>query len=256
MDTAVALSGETTPRPSVALPAFEGPLDLLLHLVRENRVSIWDIPIASICDQFHATLRRMEELDLEIAGEYLVVAAWLLAIKSRMLLPRRGDGEEDPRQELVERLAEYEKVKAAAAVLAGLDEMRRGVLPVTLEGPASDGDQLPLEEIDLVSLASAMRRVIERYRREHPPPMELPPLRFTVREKMQALFELVRGEQAFPLLSHILTRPDRLEAVTWLLAGLELVRLGVVELHQQVLFAEIFVTATGRPLPAEEVADA
>lgn len=251
MDPAGTVTGDPSPRPSVALPAFEGPLDLLLHLVRENKVSIWDIPIVSICDQFHAALRRMEELDLEIAGEYLVVAAWLLAIKSRMLLPRRGDDEADPRQELVERLAEYEKVKAAAAVLAGLDELRRGVLTVTLEGPAEDGDELPLEEVDLLSLAGAMRNVIERYRREHPPAMELPPLRYTVQEKMQALFELIRGEEAFPLLSHLLTRPDRLEAVTWLLAGLELVRLGVAELHQRALFAEIFVTATGRPLPAE-----
>lgn len=251
MGTAAALSEDTAPRPAVALPAFEGPLDLLLHLVRENRVSIWDIPIATICDQFHATLERMAELDLEIAGEYLVYAAWLLAIKSRMLLPRPPDDGDDPRRELVERLAEYEKVKAAAALLAGLDELRRGVMGLRVAVERREPPDLPLAEIDLLTLAEAMRGVMERYRREHPAALELQPLRHTVEEKMHALYDLISRQRAFPLLSHLLTRPDRLEAVTWLLAGLELVRLGVAEAHQRRHFAEIFVTATGRALPEE-----
>ncbi len=235
----------------MALPVFEGPLDLLLHLVREHKVSIWDIPIVKICDQFHAVLRHMEELDLEVAGEYLVVAAWLLAIKSHMLLPRHADDEEDPRRELVARLVEYEKVKAQAAVLAGLDEVRRGIVALELPAPSQEAEELPLEAVDLLTLADAMREVLERYQREHPQALQLAPLRYTVQEKMLALFELIQGEQAFPLLSHLLTRPDRLEAVTWFIAGLELVRLGVAQLHQRTLFAEIFVTATGRPLPVE-----
>jgi segregation and condensation protein A len=256
MGTAGTLTEEKAPRPEVALPAFEGPLDLLLHLVRENRVSIWDIPIARICDQFQAALERMAELDLEIAGEYLVYAAWLLAIKSRLLLPRSGSDEEDPRQELVERLVEYEKVKAAAAVLAGLDEVRRGVMNLHLAVAEHVPPELPLEEIDLLTLAEAMRGVMERYRREHPAALELEPLRHTVEEKMRLLYELILQQQAFPLLSHLLTRPDRLEAVTWLLAGLELVRLGVAQAHQRCHFAEIFVTATGRPLPEEVTSSA
>jgi segregation and condensation protein A len=238
-------------RPAVVLPVFEGPLDLLLHLVRENRVSIWDIPIARICDQFHVMLRKMEELDLEIAGEYLVYAAWLLAIKSRMLLPRFVDGDDDPRLELVERLAEYEKVKAAAAALAGIDEVRRGVIAARLPFEHGETGDVPLEEIDLLTLSEAMRAVIDRYRREHPPTLELEPLRHTVQEKMRTLYELICAQRSFPLLSHLLTRPDRLEAVTWFLAGLELARLGVAEVHQRTHFAEIFVTATGLPLPAE-----
>jgi len=91
----VQLEQAQAPRPAVSLPIFEGPLDLLLHLVRSNQVSIWDIPVAEICDQYHRVLLEMEELDLEVAGDYLVCAAWLTAIKSRMLLPRReGSGEE------------------------------------------------------------------------------------------------------------------------------------------------------------------
>ena len=100
----------------VQLPVFEGPLDLLLHLVRINEVDIKDIPVAKICDQFHEYLRLMEELDLDIAAEYIYEAALLIQLKSKLLLPRpkRADGteiEEDPRQELVTRLLEYRIVR-------------------------------------------------------------------------------------------------------------------------------------------------
>jgi len=224
--------------------------EMLLHLVRENKFSIWDIPIVKVCDQFHAILRRMEELDLEIAGDYLVYAAWLLAIKSRMLLPVR-EQEKDPRLELVERLLEYERVKQAAAALAGLEEVRRGIREVTLAPPAPVEEGIDLEAVDLLVLSRALGVVMERYHREHPPALELEPLRFTVQQKMVALFELLQGKRAFPLLSHVLTRPDRLESVTWFLAGLELVRLQVASVQQMQPFAEIFVMATGNPLPAE-----
>ena len=158
MDPAL-VGGEQPARPSVVLPAFEGPLDLLLHLVREEKVSIWDIPILKICDQYHEALHRMEQLDLEVAGEYLVYAAWLLLIKSRMLLPRHEGEEKDPRQELVERLVEYEKVKAAAAELAGLAEVRRGVEPVRCAAPDAPAEvELDLEEVDVLALARALSR--------------------------------------------------------------------------------------------------
>ncbi len=249
MDPAL-VAADASVKPSVVLPTFEGPLDLLLHLVRENRVSVWDIPIAKVCDQFHAMLRRMEELDFEIAGDYLVYAAWLLAIKSRMLLPVR-EQEKDPRLELVERLLEYEKVKHSAAALAGLEEVRRGIREVLLAPPVPVEEGIDLEAVDLLVLSRALGAVMERYHREHPPAMELEPLRFTVQEKMAALFELLQGKRAFPLLSHVLTRPDRLESVTWFLAGLELVRLRVASVQQMQPFTEIFVMATGNPLPAE-----
>ena len=254
MDPAL-VAAEAPAKPSVVLPTFEGPLDLLLHLVRENRVSVWDIPIVKVCDQFHEMLRRMEELDLEIAGEYLVYAAWLLAIKSRLLLPVQ-EQEKDPRLELVERLVEYEKVKHAAAALAGLEEVRRGMFVATLASPAPIEEAIDLEAVDLLVLARALAAVMERYHREHPPAMELEPLRFTVQEKMLALFELLQDQKAFPLLSYVLTRPSRLESVTWLLAGLELVRLKVASVQQIQPFTEIFVVATGNPLPAEALQDA
>jgi segregation and condensation protein A len=242
--------------PAVVLPVFEGPLDLLLHLVREEKVSIWDIPIAKVCDQYHEALRRMEELDLEVAGEYLVYAAWLLVIKSRMLLPRHEGEEKDPRQELVERLLEYEKVKVAAAELAGLAELRRGVEAVRLGAPPAPSDvELDLEDVDVVALVLALREVLERHVREHPAAMQLEPIRFSVREKIVELFELVSRQRSFPLLSHLLTRPDRLESVTLLVAALELVRLRTADAHQRSPFAEIYLTPTGAPLPMDALGD-
>jgi segregation and condensation protein A len=250
------LTSAETPGPAVVLPAFEGPLDLLLHLVRENKVSIWDIPIAKICEQYHEVLRHMERLDLDVAGEYLVTAAWLLAIKSRMLLPRHEEDGKDPRQELIERLVEYEKVKLAAAELAGLEEVRRGIVQAALAAPDAPAEQeLDLEDVDVVTLAQALRAMLERHQREHPPAMEIAPLRFSVRDKILELFGLVSAQRSFPLLSHLLTRPDRLEGVTFLIAALELVRLGVAGVHQSAEFAEIYLTPTGAPLAVEGLVD-
>ena len=150
--------------------SFEGPLDLLLHLVREEKVSIWDIPIVKICDQYHEALRHMEVLDLEVAGEYLVYAAWLLLIKSRMLLPRHEGEEKDPRQELVERLVEYEKVQAAAAELAGLAEVRRGVEAVRVRGAgrAGRGRSSTWRRSTYWRSPRALREVIERHHARAP----------------------------------------------------------------------------------------
>ena len=258
MDPVLVADDEQPQRPAVRLPVFEGPLDLLLHLVRSHQVSIWDIPVATICDQYHQVLREMEEMDLDVAGEYLVCAAWLVALKSRLLLPRGREGEEvaDPHQELVERLLEYEKVKRAAAELAGLEEVRRGMMSLRLQPPGPPQEMaMDLEDVDVLTLAQALRDVLDRHQRENPATLTLEPIRYSVREKIVELFELVQRHRSFPLLSHLLTRPERLEAVTFLLAALELVRLGTVEAHQRGAFAEIYVTATGAPLALETLSD-
>lgn len=257
MDSPVLIPDER-PRPAVLLPAFEGPLDLLLHLVRQEKVSIWDIPIVRICDQYHRALRAMEQLDLEIAGEYLVYAAWLMLIKSRMLLPRReGGDEEDPRKELVDRLVEYEKVRRAATELAGMDEVRRGMEGVrTAMGRDEEREEeVELEEVDVVMLALALHRVIERHNREHPPVIDLAPMRFSVREKILELFEMIQKDKSLAFLTHLLTRADREESVTLLIAALELVRLKTAQVHQRHPFGEIILTSTGQPLPMEALAD-
>ena len=111
----------------VRLPVFEGPLDLLLHLIRVNEVEITDIPVALICDQFHEYLNLMEVMNLDVAGDYIYMAAYLIHLKSKMLLPKPKtlEGkviEEDPRRDLVERLLEYRKLKEAAQTLGEVDK--------------------------------------------------------------------------------------------------------------------------------------
>ena len=107
----------------------------------------------------------------------------------------------------------------------------------------------------MLALAGALRAVMERHLREHPAAMELAPIRFSVREKLMELFDLITRQRSFPLLSHLLTRPDRLEGVTLLLAALELVRLGIATAHQRQPFAEIYLTPTGLPLSMEALSD-
>src|SRR5215469_6186783 len=114
--------------PPVAIPAFSGPLDLLLHLIRINQVSITDIPIAEITEQYTAHLDAMRELDLDVASEYIALAAELIYIKSKMLLPRvPGEEVEDPRADLAQRLLEYEKFKRSAETLHAIDTLRGGL---------------------------------------------------------------------------------------------------------------------------------
>src|SRR4051812_16462872 len=143
---------------TVALETFHGPLDLLLYLVKRNEVDILDIPIAAVADQFVAYLQVMQTLDVELAGDFLVMAATLLEIKSRLLLPPEAHAEEDelddPRNELVKQLLEYRKFKDAASTLEGLAE-RQGTRLARDEthdaGPTAEPRVKPVELWDLVS---------------------------------------------------------------------------------------------------------
>ncbi len=149
----------------VHLPIFDGPLDLLLHLIKLNRVEITDIPVATICDQFHAYLQLMEELNLDVAGEYIYEAAVLIHIKSKMLLPRppraEGEPEEDPRQELVDRLLEYRRLKEVAQSFAEVDRLRMGIWtrqPQPLPTLPEDEEQtIDLGEVSLFDLLGALQ---------------------------------------------------------------------------------------------------
>ena len=151
----------------VQLPVFEGPLDLLLHLIRINKVEITDIPVAVVCDQFHEYLRLMEELDLDIAAEFIYEAAVLIQIKSKLLLPQAGRGAdepgEDPRHELVSRLLEYRRLKEAAQALAEVDRVRQGVwtrkpAPWKPEGVEED---VEVRDLDLAALDGLGAQAVE-----------------------------------------------------------------------------------------------
>lgn len=223
----------------VQLPIFEGPLDLLLHLIRINEVEITDIPVATICDQFHAYLTLMEELDLDVAAEYIYEAALLIQLKSKLLLPRppRAEGEpepEDPRQELVQRLLEYRKLKEAATQMAEVDRLRQGIWTRRKQSWRQDAEEeeLDFEEVSLFDLLSAFRTVLDRYDREHPEPVLLPGEVFPVRGQFERLLRALEAGRPFDLLGDLRSRSCRAEAISAFLAVLELARLNLVRLHQ------------------------
>lgn len=218
----------------VQLEIFEGPLDLLLHLIKKNEVSITDIPIATITEQYLATVELMQTLNLDLAGEFLVMAATLIHIKSRMLLPP-GDDEadeeegDDPRAELVRRLLEYQRYKDAAAELEKRemltrDVFARGSLPVE-EAPPRE-----FRELSVFELLSALKRVIDRLPKDivHEVILE----KITVREKMTLLLDKLRAESRLifeALFSDVRTR---MEVIVTFLAMLELVKMRVIRIFQ------------------------
>lgn len=239
--------------PPVELEAFSGPLDLLLHLIRVNEVSITDIPIARITEQYAVYLDAMRELDLDIASEYVVLAAELIYIKSRMLLPRApGAPEEDPRNDLIRRLQEYERFKKTAETFHEIDTLRAGLWPrpETPVPPSPDGETL---EVSLFDLIEAFRQVSERYRLAHPPAMEIRHLRFSVSDKIREILARLEEARTLPLLEFLGELRYRAEAVTAFLALLELVRLGVVRVFQASAFGEIHASRTEMPFSAEQI---
>jgi segregation and condensation protein A len=241
--------------PPVELASFSGPLDLLLHLIRVNEVSISDIPIVEITQQYTEYLALMEEMDLDLAAEYIYLAAVLIHIKSRSLLPRDpSDPEgEDPRRELVERLLEYEKFKRAAETLHETDSLRAGLWPRP-DGEAPPGGEAPTLEVSLIDLVGAFRQALDRYRLAHPAAIEIPKLRFSLRDKMIEILERL-NDGPLPLLELFATFRYRAEAITAFLATLELARLGALRVFQPAPFHEIHVSRTEVDIDTERIRD-
>lgn len=241
---------------AVTLPSFHGPLDLLLHLIKKNEVNIYDIPIVVITEQYTAYLDTMEQLDLEVAADYIYMAALLIHIKSQMLLPRdESAGEhEDPRAELVNRLLEYQRFKAVAESFAELDVVRMGVWPrPAVEPPDAEAAELDLSEVSLFDLIDVFRGALTRYKLNHPQAIELRHTVHKVSAKMKELYEAVA--QRSPMrLQWFLEGRDRDELIAIFLAVLELVRLGGISLQQGSLFGEILVARTENVIDPEQFA--
>ncbi len=245
----------------VQLPTFEGPLDLLLHLIEQHDLDILDIPIGFVVEKYVEYLMLMQELSIDIASEYLVMAATLAHIKSKMLLPVSpadqdeglADEELDPRAELIRRLLEYQKYRDAAQRLGersvlGRDVFVRGVPPPEVEGPA------PLERLGLFQLLDAFQRVLGRAQKKLEHEVELD--RLSVTERINQLYDLLRqrGRLAFEDLFE--GQRTRTELIVTFLALLEMTRLNMTSLHQQDNLSPIWVelTATAvRPEPDEPV---
>jgi segregation and condensation protein A len=251
----MTMVAEESHGPPVELSVFSGPLDLLLHLIKQNEVSIYDIPIFNICDQFNAHLKAIQELDLDIAGDFLWMASWLLHLKSKMLLPQVAEGIEDPREELVERLLAYRRVKELASFLHESDLVRRCLWSpeITTDAGAGEGTELDWEDVDLRVLAQTYLEVMQRFAASHPPPLKVLPLRYRVEDKMKDLYDLVRSDGLVPLLRHLNSRSDPVEISTVMVAALELVRLRGVFADQKRPFAEIYLRPGDRELDAREL---
>ena len=224
----------------VRVADFEGPLDLLLHLVRINEVEIADIPIVEITRQYNEYLELMRELDLENAGEYLVMASTLMHIKSRMLLPPDPDADEeeaeDPRAALVQQLLEYQRFKQAAENLYAMDSLRS--LVWTREGKVPEEFQgEELLAVDLFDLLSAFRELLGRLGEEAR--LRLKREDVSVAEKIQWLSELLEENDSADLLQLMESLPARLERIATFLAVLEMVRLKMVLVFQRKTLGEI-----------------
>lgn len=254
------------PKYHVRLPVFDGPMELLLHLIRKNEVEIYDIPIAEITKQYLEITEIMEELNLDMAGDFVVMAATLIHIKSKMLLPPpHEDGTEDeetgdPRAELVERLLEYERYKEAAQQLHQQEEIRNATWPrpepsiAELTSTNGHGDASPEEliDVDLFELMSAFREVLERVRRRAHLIVEKEAI--SIEEMIRRLLDrLVEGEET-TFVDLFDESSDRSTLIVTFLAILELVRVRKLRIFQQRMFATIRVVRLAAP-PVPPVTD-
>ncbi|HYC60197.1 MAG TPA: segregation/condensation protein A [Thermoanaerobaculia bacterium] len=241
----------------VTLPTFHGPLDLLLHLIRKHEVDIHDIPILLITEQYNAYLDTMAELDLDIAADYIYMAALLINIKSRMLLPRdesEGEQGDDPRRELVDKLLEYQRFRAVAESFAELDVLRMGMwsrprVPLPGDEPA----EVDMSDVGLFDLIDAFRTALVRYRQNHPQAIELQRTVHKVSDKMRELYAKVREKSPIRL-QWFLEGRDRNELIAVFLGMLELVRLGSISLQQGGIFGEILINVHEKEIGEETFA--
>ena len=234
--------GEWASGPSYAvkLPIFEGPLDLLLHLIRINEVDVTDIPIARVAEQYVTYLELMEELQLDVAGEYLVMAATLAWIKSRMLLPPDPSAiqneEADPRAELVARLLEYQRFKEVSGELGERSLLGRDIFAAVTPGPDPTPDAEREIEVGVFQLVEAMRRVMTRATHSGAA-HEVEAETITVHERMLAVMEALTAREACEFEELVRKNGDwasRPIIVTTFLAILELTRLEAIGLYQGV----------------------
>jgi segregation and condensation protein A len=239
----------------VRLEHFEGPLDLLLHLIKRNEVNIYDIPIHAITKQYLAYIDLMQELNLDVAGDFLVMAATLIHIKSRMLLPRpdpaQDDAEEDPREALVRRLLEHQKFKAAAELLHERETLRSAQWTRS-DGPiaeiAGEASPEPEIEVDLFSLIGAFRAVVERARQR--PKLYLPSEQIPIEDRIEQLMARLSETEACGFEDLFSDIESRAGMIVTFLAILEMIRLKLVRVFQAGVVGPIRVYKRARPADA------
>lgn len=245
---------------TIKLPAFEGPLDLLLHLIRENKIDICDIPISFITGRYLEYIGMMKELNLEIAGEFLVMAATLIQIKSKMLLPpeeaAEGDAEpmEDPRLELVQRLLEYQAFRDAASILKEREDESLRIFsrgPEDVPEEEREGESEPyLFDVNIFDLLGAFKKILETA------PAEVRTITketLTVKDKMFVIVDLLESSESIrfeELFGGVATKS---QLIVTFLALLELLRLGLASVYQEKEFGYIWIIKRQREIAGTEV---
>lgn len=230
----------------VFLDAFEGPLDLLLYLIKRQNLDILDIPIAEITSQYMEYVELMKNIRLELAAEYLVMAAMLAEIKSRMLLPRQDEEEDeegDPRAELIRRLQEYERYKQAAEDIDNLPRMGRDLFQAEADVPDRIIQRRP-PDVDLREILMALKEVMHRVDMFSHHQVQMEPL--SVREKMSGILERINAENFTEFTRLFDPDEGRLGVVVTFLAVLELIKGSLIELIQAESFGPIHVKAVSQ----------
>ncbi len=230
----------------VFLETFEGPLDLLLYLIRRENLDILDVKVAEITQQYMSYVDLMGAMQLELAGEYLLMAAMLAEIKSRMLLPRpvhAGEDENDPRAELIRRLQEYEQIKTAAEEVSALPRLERDIFTAHAEKPElvrqHSEPEVDMKEV-LVALAGVLRRA-DMFER-HAVQLEV----LSVSDRMKEILSRVNDATDFVPFAHLFVAEEgRMGVVVTFLALMELIRESLVDFVQNEPFAPIYVRAAG-----------
>lgn len=240
---------------SINLECFQGPMDLLLHLIRKNEVNIYDIPIAKITEEYISVIEAMQEMNLDVAGEFLVMASTLIYIKSRMLLPVYKTDEddpegkkfvEDPREELVRLLIEYQKYQEAGKTLGERTLLGRDVFKATKKQD-EEKQERPLKDMEIFQLMTAYQRVIDRYREQFSVHDVALPGK-SLQDKINELIELYPEGFLNMSLDEILKMPvTKNEVVVSFLCMLELAKLGFLKIMQANNVGDILLT-TIKPL--------
>lgn len=239
---------------NVKLDLFEGPLDLLLHLINRLEIDIYDIPVAEITEQYLLYIQTMKELELNVASEYLVMAATLLAIKSKMLLPQQENEldddltfevEEDPREELVARLIEYRKYKEAASELKELEEERNLMYtrpPINFDEYTKDS---PIEKMDLnvnvYDMIRAYQRLLQRKRLQTPKFAKISRQEISIEERMDEIIIFLRKTKKRVHFFELFPYPEKEQIVTTFLALLELMKRKEIIVWQEQNFSDIYI---------------
>ena len=240
---------------NIKIPVFEGPFDLLLHLIRENKLDIYDIPIAVITGQYLQYIDMMKELNLEIAGDFIVMAATLIQIKSRMLLPpdeeTPSEEQEDPRLELVQRLIEYQKYKEAAGDFRKREDewLRVFHRDALSEADEEEGGELYLFDLSLFDLINAFKKILDKV----PPEMgSITKETLTVKDKISIIMEIIEGHDSVRFEELFKDEITRVQLIVTFVALLELIRLGLVRVYQEKAFGNIWVINPAKQSAAVE----